>query len=77
LSHQKSNSSVLRVVSYLEVPGIWVFIVSCKGITAAINGSIIMSAGVGGTFDSGKIPIVQVGVPGLDFQGYVLYTDSN
>jgi hypothetical protein len=41
------------------------------GLTADLNGSIIMNAGVGGSLDSGKIKLFEVGVPGLDFPGYV------
>jgi len=42
------------------------------GMTATIDGSIILKAGVGGTLDSGKIKLFEVGVPGLDVPGYVV-----
>ncbi|KXN88374.1 hypothetical protein AN958_07417 [Leucoagaricus sp. SymC.cos] len=38
-------------------------------ITADVDSSILMNAGVGGTLDSGKIKIFEVGVPGLSFPG--------
>lgn len=40
-----------------------------SGMTANVDSTIIMSAGVGGTLDSGKIKLFEVGVPGLDFPG--------
>jgi len=40
-------------------------------MNANIDGSIALSAGVGGTLDSGKIKLFETGVPGLDFPGYV------
>ena len=40
-------------------------------MTADLDGTITMSAGVGGTLDSGKIKIFEVGIPGLDFPGCV------
>lgn len=39
------------------------------GMTADLDGTIVMSAGVGGSVDSGKILIGEIGVPGLDFPG--------
>ena len=41
------------------------------GISADIDGSIVMSAGVGGTLDSGKINLFETSVGGLDIPGYV------
>ncbi|KAF9445254.1 hypothetical protein P691DRAFT_785478 [Macrolepiota fuliginosa MF-IS2] len=40
-----------------------------SSITADLDGAIIMSAGVGGTLDSGSISIPAVEFPGLDFHG--------
>jgi len=41
------------------------------GMSADIGGSIVMSAGVGGTLDSGKINLFETSVDGLDIPGYV------
>jgi len=40
-------------------------------MSADIDGSIVMSAGVGGTLDSGKINLFETSVGGLDIPGYV------
>jgi len=40
-------------------------------MSADIGGSIVMSAGVGGTLDSGKIKLFEIGVGGIDIPGYV------
>jgi hypothetical protein len=42
------------------------------GLNAEIDGSVTMSADASGTLDSGKITLFEVGVPGLDFPGFVL-----
>lgn len=33
-----------------------------------------MSAGVGGSIDSGKIKFFELGIPGFDFPGLVFFT---
>ncbi|KAK0458185.1 uncharacterized protein EV420DRAFT_1682098 [Desarmillaria tabescens] len=38
-------------------------------LDATLDGAIDLFAGVTGTLDSGKIPLFQVGIPGLDFPG--------
>ncbi|RDB15048.1 hypothetical protein Hypma_005455 [Hypsizygus marmoreus] len=38
-------------------------------LTADLDGSLTMLAGLSGTLDSGKIKIFEIGVPGLDFPG--------
>ncbi|KAJ3569322.1 hypothetical protein NP233_g5127 [Leucocoprinus birnbaumii] len=40
-----------------------------SAMTANLDSTIKMSAGVGGSIDSGKIKLFEVGVPGLDFPG--------
>ncbi|KAF8066939.1 hypothetical protein FPV67DRAFT_1417007 [Lyophyllum atratum] len=45
-------------------------------LTADLDGSVTMVATVSGTLDSGKLKIFEVGVPGLDFPGYVLCAKS-
>ncbi|KAJ7052666.1 hypothetical protein C8F01DRAFT_1261454 [Mycena amicta] len=39
------------------------------GLTASIDGTLNLNADVAGSIDSGKIPLVNLGVPGLDFPG--------
>ncbi|KAF7292168.1 hypothetical protein MIND_01243900 [Mycena indigotica] len=39
------------------------------GLTASVNGVLDINADVAGSIDSGKIQLVNVGVPGLDFPG--------
>ncbi|XP_006457389.1 hypothetical protein AGABI2DRAFT_212760 [Agaricus bisporus var. bisporus H97] len=38
-------------------------------LNADLNGAIILSAGVGGSIESGNIKLFEVGIPGLDFPG--------
>ncbi|KAF8988453.1 hypothetical protein BDQ17DRAFT_1435003 [Cyathus striatus] len=38
-------------------------------LTADLDGSVNVNANIGGSLDSGKIPIFNVGIPGLDFPG--------
>ena len=44
-------------------------------MTANLDGSITLSAGVGGSLDSGSIKLFELGVPGLDFPGYVVLSE--
>ncbi|KAJ7197817.1 hypothetical protein GGX14DRAFT_700233 [Mycena pura] len=39
------------------------------GLTAKLDGTLDLTADVAGSIDSGKIPLINVGVPGLDFPG--------
>ncbi|KAF7344678.1 hypothetical protein MVEN_01628100 [Mycena venus] len=39
------------------------------GLTASVDGTLDLTADVAGSIDSGKIPLINVGVPGLDFPG--------
>lgn len=39
------------------------------GLSMDLNGAIVMSAGVGGSLDSGAVKLFEVGIPGLDFPG--------
>ncbi|KAJ3573067.1 hypothetical protein NP233_g2672 [Leucocoprinus birnbaumii] len=40
-----------------------------SGLTANLDSTIKMTAGVGGSIDSGEIKLFEVGIPGLDFPG--------
>jgi len=44
-------------------------------LNAELDGSIDLNGGVTGTLDSGEIKLVEVAIPGLNFPGYVSFSN--
>lgn len=46
---------------------IWHLSFTTADLNAELDGELLMNAQASGTLDSGKIPLFEVGIPGLDF----------